>query len=300
MTSAPGGESKWAREMRNALPALVLLAPGCALFLLFVIYPIASSLHLSLFEWNGLGAKRWVGLANYRELLDDPVFFTALGNNLIWLAMNLIAPVLGLAIALLVNQVFPGIRLVRALFFLPFVISPVVVGMVFGWFLNSQFGLLNAILAVLGIGSAAPLDGETAIFAVIAAGLWPQTAYCAILYLTGLMTLQPDLTDAARVDGAGRWQMLWEVVLPQLRPVSVIVGMVCIVNAFRSFDLVMIMTAGGPYNSSTVLGLYMYEQTFLSFRYGYGAAISSVLFLLMSAGVGLSLWRMFQREAAGA
>jgi multiple sugar transport system permease protein len=237
-------------------------------------------------------------MANYAELFDDKVFYRALLNNLLWLGLNFLAPVLGLGIALLINQTLPGIRLIRALFFLPFVISAVVVGMVFSWFLNPEFGLLNALLQPFGL-VLSPLDSENgAIFAVIAAALWPQTAYCAILYLTGLMSLRPELIDAARIDGARRFRLLWQIVLPQLAPVNFIVALVCIVSALRGFDMVAIMTAGGPYDSSTVLAHYMYEQTFHASRYGYGAAIACVLFLLMTVCVGFFLWRMLRREAA--
>ncbi|MDF3073443.1 MAG: transporter substrate binding inner rane protein [Alphaproteobacteria bacterium] len=278
--------------------AALLLAPGVLLFAVFVIYPIAASFVLSLQSWNGLGAKTWIGFGNYAELFSDHVFYTALANNLLWLGLNALAPVLGLGIAVLVNQAIPGIRILRALFFLPFVISAVVVGMVFGWFFNAEFGLLNALLAPLG-AELAPLDSEDgAIFAVIAAALWPQTAYCAILYLTGLMSLQPELIDAARIDGARGLRLLWQIVLPQLAPVNFIVALISVVSALRGFDMVVIMTAGGPYDSSTVLAHYMYEQTFHASRYGYGAAIASVLFALMAAGVGFFLWRMLRREAA--
>jgi multiple sugar transport system permease protein len=118
------------------------------------------------------------------------------------------------------------------------------------------------------------------------------------LYLTGLTGLRPELIDSARIDGAKGVSLLWHVVLPHLRPVTFIVAMVCVVSALRSFDLVMIMTAGGPYNSTMVLGYYMYEQTFLSLRYGYGAAIATVLFALMGTCVGFFLWRLLRRELA--
>lgn len=278
--------------------AFLLLAPGVSLFVVFVIYPIVASFVLSLQRWNGLGPKAWIGLGNYAELFADPVFYTALANNLLWLALSVVAPMLGLGIAVLVNQSVRGIRIVRALFFLPFVISAVVVGMVFGWFFNAEFGLLNALLAPFD-AELAPLDSEDgAIFAVIAAALWPQTAYCAILYLTGLMSLQPEQIDAARIDGARGLRLLWQIVLPQLAPVNFIVALVCIVSALRGFDMVVIMTAGGPYDSSTVLAHYMYEQTFHASRYGYGAAIACVLFALMAASVCFFLWRMLRREAA--
>jgi multiple sugar transport system permease protein len=236
-------------------------------------------------------------MGNYAELVTDPVFWTAIVNNLWWLIAFMLAPVFGLAIALFLNQTVPGIRLAKSLFFFPFVISQVVVGLVFSWFFNTEFGLLNAMLDGLGLPRVAPLESETwATFAVIVAGLWPQTAYCMILYLTGLTAINPELIEAARMDGAKGRRLLWHVVLPQLRPATFIAVVVCVVGALRSFDLVSIMTLGGPYNSSTVLAYYMYEQTFLSFRYGYGAAIATVLFLLMDVYIAFFLWNMLRRE----
>jgi multiple sugar transport system permease protein len=158
--------------------------------------------------------------------------------------------------------------------------------------------LFNDLLACLGLPSVAPLDSERwALYTMILAGLWPQTAYCMILYLTGLAALPGEVIDAARVDGARGWSLFLYVVLPQLRPVHFIVAMVCAVAALRSFDYVMIMTLGGPVNSSTVLAFYMYEETFVALRYGYGAAIATVLLALMSGIILLLLWRMFRRES---
>jgi len=282
---------------RRGLSTVVLLAPACLLFSLFVVYPLVRGIALSFYEWNGVDAKTWVGLDNYRELFADPVFATALANNFRWLCCYVAAPLLGFGLALLVNQRLPGMQLARSLFFMPFVLSQVVVGLVFSWFFHSRFGLLNEILGGLGLATVAPLDSERwSIYTMIVAGLWPQTAYCMILYLTGLATLPRELTDAARVDGARRWSLLRYVVIPQLRPVHFIVFMVCAVAALRSFDYVMIMTLGGPYDSSTVLGYYMYEQTFLSQRYGYGAAIATVLLALISCIVFALLWHLFYRE----
>ena len=282
---------------RHGSATVILLAPACLLFALFVIYPLARGIALSFYDWNDVDAKVWVGLGNYRELAADPVFRTALANNLRWLACYAVAPALGLALAVLLSQRLRGMRVVRSLFFMAFVLSQVIVGLVFGWFFHSGFGLLNEILGAIGGPHVAPLDNERwALYTMIVAGLWPQTAYCMILYLTGLATVPNELTDAARVDGAKGSSLLRYVVIPQLRPVHFVVSMVCAVAALRSFDYVMIMTLGGPHNSSTVLGYYMYEQTFLSLRYGYGAAIATVLLGLMSCIVFMLLWHLFYRE----
>ena len=267
------------------------------LFSLFVLYPILRTLSLSLYAWDGIGARTWVGLGNYRELFADPVFATALANNLRWLACYLVAPLAGLALAVLLNQAMTGMRLVRSLFFMPFVISQVVVGLMFGWFFNGRFGLFPRLMEAIGLPAMTPLDSERwSLYAMVVAGLWPQTAYCMILYLTGLAAMPAETIDAARVDGARGWPLFRHVVLPQLRPVQFIVAMVCAVAALRSFDYVIIMTLGGPYDSSTVLAYYMYEQTFLSLRYGYGAAIACVLLALMSGIIGVLLWQLFRRE----
>ena len=290
-----GGSDSLSR--RADAGTVALLAPACVLFAVFVLYPIARTVLLSLHDFDGVSAAKWVGIGNYRELLRDPVFATALANNLKWLACYLVAPVAGLALALFLNQALPGMRVARSLVFMPFVISQVVVGLIFSWFFNGRFGLLPRILDALGLPAVTPLDSERwSLYAMIIAGLWPQIAYCMILYLTGLAALPRETVDAARVDGAHGLALFRNVVWPQLRPTQFIVAMVCAVAALRSFDYVMIMTLGGPYDSSTVLAYYMYEQTFVSQRYGYGAAIACVLLALMSGIIGVMLWRLFHRE----
>ena len=289
----------WWRRNQMALAPVILLAPAAILFSLFVLWPVLSSMWLSLHDWNGVDAPKFIGLDNYRELLGDDVFWTAVVNNVWWLILYMLAPAIGLAVALFLNQTVAGIRLYKSLFFFPFVISQVVVGLVFGWFLNPQFGLLNQILQLVGISGVAPLENEHwATFAVIAAGLWPQSAYCMILYLTGLTAMNPEVIEAARMDGVEGRKLLWQIILPQLRPATFIAIVVSVVGALRSFDLVAIMTLGGPYNSSTVLAYFMYEQTFLSFRYGYGAAIATVLFFFMDIYIAFFLWRMLRTERA--
>ena len=303
-TSAPSTDAfrqrvpdTWWRHNQMWLAPLMLLTPALVLFSVFVLWPILSSVWLSFHDWDGIKTPRWVGLGNYRELLSDDVFWTAISNNVWWLVLYMLAPVFGLAVALYLNQSVPGIRLIKALFFFPFVISQVVVGLVFSWFLNAQFGLFTQLLANIGLPPIALLEDEHwATFAVIFAGLWPQTAYCMILYLTGLTAMNPEVIEAARMDGAKGWALLWNIVIPQLRPATFIAVVVSVVGALRSFDLVAIMTLGGPYNSSTVLAYFMYEQTFLSFRYGYGAAIATVLFLLMDVYIAFFLWRMLAKE----
>ena len=254
---------------------------------------------MSFYEWDGLGQAEWVGLANYVELLDDEYFYTSLKNNFIWLVLYLLAVPLGLFIALFLNQVVFGIRFYKSLFFFPFVISQVVVGLIFSWFYNPNFGLLASIFLSFGLEPIAILSDEDLVtYGIIIAGLWPQIAYCMILYLTGLSNVSKDLMEAARLDGAKGLKMLWHVVLPQLRPATFISVVVTVIGALRSFDMVAIMTEGGPYGSSNVLAYYMYETALseYGFRLGYGSAIATILFLIMLVYIGYFLWRLYINE----
>lgn len=278
---------------------VLFLAPALIMFVVYVILPISQSVLLSFYEWDGLGDKTFVGLDNYFELFDDEQFWLALKNNIYWMVFYMLAPPLGLAVALFLNQKVLGIRLVKSLFFFPFVISQVVVGLVFAWFYDPSYGLFNIALTSLGFEPIAVLSDENWVtFGIIAAGLWPQIAYCMILYLTGLNNLSPDQLEAARLDGAHGWKMLWHVILPQLKPATFIAIVVTVIGALRSFDLVATMTAGGPFGTSNVLAYFMYEQSIFNYRVGYGAAIATVLFLIMDVYIAYFLWRMLKSEKA--
>lgn len=291
------GTYSFYRRNKLVLTPLFFIAPAFAMFSLFVIYPIVQSIGLSFMEWQGIGPKKWVGLGNYRELFGDRVFWTSLVNNIYWLVLFLLGPVIGLFIALFLNQNVFGIRLVKSLFFFPFVVSQIVVGLVFAWFYDPAFGLLATILKPLGIGIPAILANEDwATFGIIVAGLWPQTAYCMILYLTGLNSVNPEMIEAARLDGAKGWRLLVRIVLPQLRAATFIALVVTVIGALRSFDLVAIMTGGGPYNSSNVLAYYMYDNAIFRYRMGYASAIATILFLIMDVYIAWFLLRLLKNE----
>jgi multiple sugar transport system permease protein len=286
------------RNQRQLAPWL-FLAPGLVMFLLYVIYPILQSVWISFYDWDGLGEKTWIGLQNYKDLLDDDSFYTSLKNNIIWLVMYLLAVPAGLAVALFLNQTVTGIRLYKSLFFFPFVISQVVVGLIFAWFYAPDFGLLSTLIkSITGSDFAILANEDTATYGIIAAGLWPQTAYCMILYLTGLNNISPEQVEAARMDKAKGWSMLWHIILPQLRPATFIAIVVTVIGALRSFDLVSIMTVGGPYGSSRVLSYFMYEQSLSEYgtAMGYGAAIAVVLFAIMMVFISFFIVRMLGQE----
>ncbi len=299
LQAAPVRRRKTTFYSRNKLviTPLLFIAPAFAMFSLFVIYPIVQSVSLSFYQWQGIGEKRWVGVNNYVELYNDPVFWTALVNNVYWLVLFLLAPVFGLLVALFLNQKVFGIRLVKSMFFFPFVVSQIVVGLVFTWFYDPAFGLVATLIEPLGLKLPSVLSSEDwATFGVIAAGLWPQTAYCMILYLTGLNSVNPEMIEAARLDGAKGWRLLVNIVLPQLRAATFIAIVVTVIGALRSFDLVAIMTEGGPYNSSNVLAYYMYDNAIFRYRMGYAASIATILFLIMDIYIAWFLMRLLKNE----
>lgn len=288
----------WRQHQRQLAPWL-FLAPGVVLFAIYVVLPIFQSILISFYDWDGLGKKTWIGLGNYRELAGDEAFYTSLKNNVIWLILYMAAVPAGLFLALFLNQNVAGIRLYKSLFFFPFVISQVVVGLIFAWFYDPTYGLLMKLLGNFGIEPFGIINDERyATYGIIIAGLWPQTAYCMILYLTGLNGINPEQIEAGRLDNAHGWRMLWYIVLPQLRPATSIAVIVTVIGALRAFDLVSIMTDGGPWGSSRVLAFYMYEQAFseYGFRMGYAAAIAVVLFLIMLVYIVAVVHRIYRNE----
>ena len=292
----------WFQRNKLAVMPWIFLAPAMVFFAIYVIAPIFQSIWISFHEWDGLGEKVWVGAGNYLELLDDDRFYTSLINNFWWLVLFMLAVPTGLGVALFLNQTVTGMRIYKSLFFFPFVVSQVVVGLIFTWFYNPDFGVVGLVWEWFGADPPAILaDEDLVTFGIIFAGLWPQIAYCMILYLTGLNNVSADQIEAGRLDGAKGWKMLRYVVLPQLKPATFIAVVVTVIGALRSFDMIAIMTQGGPYGSSNVLAYYMYETALseYGFRMGYGSAIATVLFLIMLIYISYFLWRMYQDEKGG-
>ncbi|MDE1952391.1 MAG: sugar ABC transporter permease [Betaproteobacteria bacterium] len=289
----------WARRHQQGLAASLFLLPGLIMFTVYVIAPIIESIGLSFYSWDGLGAAKYIGLENYVNLFSDEAFYTALKNNIIWLFCYLLSVPAGLAIALLLNQTSKGIRFIKSVFFFPFVISQVVIGVIFTLFYDPSLGLFVKLLHFFDIKPIAVLSSAHWVtYGIIVAGLYPQIAYCMILYLTGLNNLRPDLIEAARLEGAHGWKMLFKIVLPQLRAATFIAVVVTVIGSLRSFDMISIMTQGGPYGSSATLAYYMYEVALseYGFRMGYGAAVATVLFLIMLVFIVFILHRVYMQE----
>lgn len=291
----------WKRNQRELMPWLFLM-PGILLFAIYVLWPIMSSISISLYQWDGLSPATYVGLENYIELMDDEEFHTALWNNVRWLVCFMGAVPLGLALALFLNQVVFGIRLIKSLFFFPFVISQVVIGLIFTWFYEPNYGIIAPLLNLVGLeGWAILADEDYATYGIIFAGIYPQIAYCMILYLTGLNNVSADQIEAGRMDGATGLSLFWNIILPQLRPATFIAVVVTIIGSLRSFDMIAIMTQGGPWGSTNVLAYFMFEQALSEYGYrmGYGSAIATILFSIMMIYILFFIYRMYRDEKRG-
>lgn len=292
-------KTDWVHRHRQHVAPWLFLAPAVLFFLVYVIIPIFQSLWISFYAWDGIGEKTWVGFENYIELLDDDRFYTSLKNNILWLVLYMLAVPAGLFVALFLNQNIWGMRFYKSMFFFPFVISQVVVGLIFTWFYNPNFGIIGKVWQFFGATPPSILGDEDLVtYGIIAAGLWPQIAYCMILYLTGLNNVSSDQIEAGRLDGAKGWRMLWYVILPQLYPATFLAIVVTVIGALRSFDMIAIMTQGGPWGSSNVLSYFMYESALseYGFRMGYGSSIAVVLFFIMLIFISYFLWVMYRDE----
>jgi len=263
----------------------VFLAPPLAVFGLIVVWPLLDSFFYSFTNWNGFDPNyRFVGFENFTKVTSDPLFLHAVINTLIWIVAAILMPTLaGLALALLLDTSVRGAWVFKSIFYLPICLSAIVVGQIWTWIYQPDWGLLNtAIGAVQGAPFtfawlARPL---TALGSVIVAWSWQQTGLAMVIFLAGLTSIPHDLVEAADIEGATRWQRIRYVVLPLLRPATVVVVALMVINSLKGFDILYIMTGGGPFNSSDTLAMHMYNESFKKYHMGYGSAISVILFIM--------------------
>jgi raffinose/stachyose/melibiose transport system permease protein len=270
---------------RSGWVAAAYLAPVVAIYGLFVFYPVLYAFYLSLMKWDGLGAKTYVGLANYHYIFhDDTVFWTAVRNTLTWTVLSVgVTTALGLALALALNRALPGRSFLRAAIYAPAILATIVVSMMWSWMYNPTFGLVDAVLTKLSLGGLVHAwlgDSSVALFSVFAVSAWTGTGVAMVLFLAGLQTVPGELVEAARVDGAGHAAVFRYVVAPLLRQTFIVVIALAIINSLKSFDLIYAMTYGGPGTSTQLLATWAYFQAFNYHQFGVGSAIAVVLLLL--------------------
>lgn len=264
--------------------AALFLAPALLVYLLYAIYPIGQTFVYSLRDWSGIGEGTYIGLANYQEALQDSIFWRALRNNLVLVVASIIIQLpISLALALLLSTRFLGWRFVRAIYFFPLLLSTVAIGLVWIQIYNPSFGLLNGALDAIGLGNLqrAWLGNEaTALPAIIVAVCWQYIPFYMVLFIAGLTTIPTELYEAAKIDGSGKWESFRHITLPLLRPIIRTAAILSLIGSLKFFDLVWVMTGGGPNRASELMATYMYERAFFTFRMGYGSAIATLLFII--------------------
>jgi raffinose/stachyose/melibiose transport system permease protein len=279
--------SKLARRSRrrsDLLAGALFLAPALAIYVLVIVYPALYSMWLSLFDWDGINPTRtFVGLDNYVTLWSsNRVFWIALKNSALWTAVALVVPTgLGLILALVLNAKLRGRAFWRAIFYFPAILSLSLCGLIWTWIYHPTLGFLNQFLGWVGLESlqhAWLSEPSIALFAVMVAAAWHNTGLPMLLYLAGLQTIPTEVLQAAEVDGVNRWQKFRYVIWPMLGETTFVVIAITFISSLKVYDVVYVMTFGGPANTTQVLGTWMYFLTYNFNRIGLGTSIAVILF----------------------
>lgn len=294
LVGAPTGARRQSltRRFRRNLPGYLFILPWLIGLLVFTLGPFIASLYLSFTDWRVLGAPNWVGLDNYRRILTaDPLFRLTLKNTVYYAVFHVVGVnVVALALAQLLNQKLRGFVLFRTLFYLPTVTSGVATALVFSLMFNGNTGLINAALRLFGITGPNWLFSETwTMPALIAISTW-DVGVPMLIYLAALQNVPVELTEAAMIDGAGRWQRFRNVLLPLISPAIFFNVMVSVIGSFKVFTLAKVITEGGPANATLFYVLYLYRQAFESLRMGYATALGWILFLIIFALSALQIY----------
>ncbi len=280
---------------------LLFILPALLVYATVVLYPLLSMFYLSTFSWDGLSpTKVFVGLANFQQIIADPIFVVTLRNAVIWIVFNVgVGLALGLALALLVNQKLRGTVIFRTLYFIPVTVSVIVVGQVWGWIYQGDFGVLNNYLGAVGLHSWKQDwlgNPNLAIYAASVVQLWAGAGFAMMVYLAGLQAIPGEILEATQVDGATAWQRLLRVTFPLLLPQTITLTILGIIGTLSQFTLVYVLTKGGPAYQSELPSLYVFDQAFTLSQQGYASAVSVVIFglSLVLTVLQLRLYRRYQ------
>ena len=271
---------------QERLQGWALIAPALLIYAVFALYPIFDVFALSFQKWNGLSPERsFVGLTNYIHIFqDDPVFWGAFRNTLIWTALAVsVPPLIGFGFALALNESLPGRGMLRAIFYMPVIIAPIAVATMWKWMYDPFFGLFNSMLTGMGLQSLIQDwlgDRRVALYSIFVAYVWQHVGFSMVLFLAGLQGVSQTLVEAARIDGANRTQVFRYVTLPAMRTSITIVLVLSLISSLRAFDIVYGMTQGGPAQSTQMLALWAYMQSMQIHDFGKGSAVSVVLLVI--------------------
>lgn len=270
------------------------LGPTLILYALFVFVPVIWSAYYGFFNWSGIGEAKFIGVDNYAEILRDPVFWRALKNNVIFVLASVFGQVpLALMLAVLLHKSNLLQRFLRSAVFLPMVLSTVVIGMIWQYIYHPQIGILNFLLDALGLESWKLewlSDRKIAIYSLIPPLIWSYVGLYLIIFMSALQNIPGEIHDAAKIDGVSGARKLVTITLPMIKNTVQVAVILCISGSLKSFDLVYIMTKGGPAHASELLATYMYNSTFTTYRYGFGSAISTTIMVISLLLIGTSQW----------
>ncbi len=264
---------------------IALITPLMLLTVVFFLFPLVNAIYYAFVDFNGINLQPpFIGLDNFVELLTDPNVWPALKNNVIWIIIGTAAPIIiGLALALLMWTVRRGSIFYRVAFFFPFVLPQVAVGVVWGWIYDPVRGWLNRALELIGLGSLGTGwlgNPDTALYAVLGTAVWATSGFVFVIFLSALRNVDAELVDASRLDGTNNMQRLWYIILPQIMPVFLMVTTLTLVGGFSVFDIIFVMTGGGPAGATEVLGTYAYTSAFQLNRISYGTTLALVITVL--------------------
>jgi ABC-type sugar transport system permease subunit len=280
-----GGRRKLSRRAkRDMFSFLLFVAPNFILLGIFVFWPILYSLFLSFFKWNMISPnKTFIGFANYENLFADPVFWQVTRNTLILAVATVVIKLsISLGLSLALNTEVRGKNVYRAIIFSPTFTTSVAVAMVWSWIFNPNFGLLKVFISPLGLRAPDWIyEVNFSLPAVIIVLIWSGIGYDMVLFLAGLKNISREIYDAALVDGVSPWQNFIYITFPMLSPTTFFLTITSFIGALKAFDIIAIMTDGGPLNSSNVFVLYLYQNAFQWFKTGYASALALILFILI-------------------
>ena len=276
--------SKRKKNIRNNLVAYSFLLPNFLGFLIFTLIPVVAALVLSFMEWDSANPMVFVGFKNFMKLTTDETFKISLWNTIYYAVVSVpLTLVLSLVLAIILNNKIKGVGVFRAIFFFPYVTSLIAIAVVWNMLFHPTLGPVNQVLMAFGIKNPPGWTSsvEWAMPALIIVNIWRNAGYYMVMYLSGLQGIPRELYEAATVDGANGWQKFRKITLPMLTPTTFFVSIMLTISCFKVFDLVQVMTDGGPGRATNVLVYHIYNQAFLNFKFGYSSAISMVLFAIV-------------------
>lgn len=271
--------------------ALLFIAPASVGLLVFLVWPLLTGLYYSFTEYTTLTPPTWVGLENYRRLLADPVFWNSLKVTVLYVLINIgVQTVVALVIAVLMQRLTQS-TVLRSLVLAPYLVSNVVAAIVFLWILDTQLGIFNILLQWIGFDPIAFWASETWVIPTVAlVNVWRHMGYTALLLFAGLQSIPAHLYEAARTEGAGEIAMFRRITLPLLRPILALVLIMTIIGSFQVFDTISVTTQGGPADASKVLQMYIYENAFARYEFGYASALSVALLVILMVITFAQYW----------